>query len=57
MEFSTRGLEIHSSRMWRWQSMTNALEVMWKRKPVRMHTVDGNRHYIRRVIEEASESR
>ena len=26
---------------------------MWKRWPVRMHTVDGNLHYIRRVVEEA----
>jgi hypothetical protein len=83
-EFAFRGLEIHSSRMWRWASVRRALDLMpriglnalifhqndlidqlvypaacfsvetlWKRWPVRMHTIDNNRHYLRRVIEEA----
>ena len=28
-------------------------ELMWKRWPVRLHTIDNNRHYIRKVIKEA----
>jgi hypothetical protein len=83
MGFDLRGLEIHSSRMWRWASVRRALglmekvglnalifhqndlidqlvlprsafseELMWERWPVRMHIVDGNRHYVQRVIRE-----
>lgn len=85
--FKFRGLEIHSSRMWRWASVKRALDLMstiglnalifhqndlidqlvfpeayfsvdtlWKRWPVRMHTIDNNRQYIRRVIREAKRS-
>jgi hypothetical protein len=84
-QFNLIGLEIHSSRMWRWASVLSALDVMertgmnalifhqndlidqlvyperyfsvetmWKRWPVRMHTVDNNRQYIRRVVAEAN---
>lgn len=28
-------------------------ELMWKRWPVRLHTIDNNRHYIRKVIQAA----
>jgi hypothetical protein len=84
MDFKLRGLEMHSSRMWRWQSISRAFEVMEKtnlnalifhqndlidqlviprayfseelmlqRWPVRLHTIDNNKQYIRKVIREA----
>lgn len=84
MDFAMRGLEIHSSRMWRWQSVARALEVMeriglntlifhqndlidelvrpsayfsWElmraRWPVRMHRLDNNKQYIRKIVREA----
>lgn len=82
-DFQVRGLEIHSSRMWRWSAIETTLSVMeklqlnclifhqvdlvdqlvlprayfssdlmWQRWPVRLHTADNNKQYIRRVIEE-----
>lgn len=78
------GMELHSSRMWRWASVKRVLQLMkrlemnalifhqndlidqlvypekyfdydlmWKRWPVRLHTIENNRHYIKRVIDEA----
>ena len=82
--FDVRGLEIHSQRMWRWESVRRSLdlmerlgmntlifhqndiidqivlprayfsdELMWRRRPVRLHTCDNNRHYLARVAREA----
>ena len=79
--FSIRGLEFHSSRMWQWQQVQLAIELMekigmntlifhqndipeqlvfptayfnddfmWKKCPVRMHTIFNNRHYISKII-------
>ena len=82
--FAHRALEIHSSRMWQWRQVQQALdfmtkfgmnalvfhqndivdhlvfpekffppELMWKRNPVRLHSVHQNRHYINKVVREA----
>jgi hypothetical protein len=82
--FSSRGLEFHSSRMWQWAQVEEALdfmqkfglnslifhqndivdhlvfphalfpeEMMWKRWPVRLHSIYQNRHYINKVVREA----
>ena len=82
--FVHRALEIHSSRMWQWAQVEEALrfmdkfglnalvfhqndivdhvvfpekffppELMWKRNPVRLHSVHQNRHYINKVAREA----
>jgi hypothetical protein len=82
--FSFRGLEFHSSRMWQWAQVDQALtfmqtfdmnalifhqndivdhlvfphaffpeEMMWKRWPVRLHSIYQNRHYINKVAREA----
>lgn len=85
MDFSFRGVEIHSNRMWQLaqveQTMDfmerfsmNALifhqndlidqlvfplkyfpdDLMWKRWPVRMHTIYNNRKYINKIIRDAA---
>ena len=84
--FGFRGLEFHSSRMWQWAQVEQALafmrkfdlnalifhqndilehlvfpeefftdEIMWKRWPVRMHSIYQNRHYINKVVRDAKE--
>lgn len=84
--FQFRGLEFHSSRMWQWAQVDQALrlmeqvglnalifhqndivehlvfpqaffsdDLMWKRWPVRMHSIYQNRHYINKVAREAAE--
>jgi hypothetical protein len=83
--FKYRSLEFHSSRMWQWAQIDQALsfmrkfglntlifhqndivdqlvfptaffpdDVMWKRWPVRLHSVYQNRHYINNVVREAA---
>jgi hypothetical protein len=83
--FKYRSLEFHSSRMWQWAQVDQALsfmrkfglntlifhqndivdqlvfptaffpdDVMWKRWPVRLHSVYQNRHYINKVVREAA---
>lgn len=85
MDFSFRGVEFHSNRMWQLaqveQTMDfmerfsmNALifhqndlidqlvfplkyfpdDLMWKRWPVRMHTIYNNRKYINKIIRDAA---
>jgi hypothetical protein len=82
--FRYRGLEFHSSRMWQWAQVSQALsfmqkfelntlifhqndivddlvfpraffpeDLMWKRWPVRLHSIYQNRHYINKVAREA----
>ena len=82
--FKFRGLEFHSSRMWQWAQVEQALsfmqkfdlntlifhqndivehlvfpqaffpeDLMWKRWPVRMHSIYQNRHYINKVARQA----
>ncbi|MCJ0762753.1 hypothetical protein [Variovorax terrae] len=82
--FAVRALEFHSSRMWQWAQVEQALsfmhqfdmnalvfhqndivehlvfpeaffpdELMWKRWPVRLHSIYQNRHYINKVAREA----
>jgi hypothetical protein len=82
--FRVRALEFHSSRMWQWAQVNQALDfmqrfqmnalvfhqndivdhlvfplaffpdaLMWKRWPVRLHSVYQNRHYINKVAREA----
>ena len=81
--FSYRALEFHSSRMWQWAQVEQALDLMntfglntlvfhqndivdhlvfpqalfpealmWKRNPVRLHSIFQNRHYINKIVRE-----
>ncbi len=84
-QFAFRNLEFHSSRMWQWAQVEEALdfmaaqglnglifhqndlidqlvvptryfsdELMLKRWPVRLHTIENNRQYINKVVRAAA---